>query len=80
MTCPDLIPISSDEESSVPKIQDCSKSSSSEVAGLSHRDMSVANADVDGNISSFPRHQTPRVHRPAIKSKLPSMAAQFAIL
>ena len=52
MACPDLAPISSDEESSVPKLQKCSKSSISAVAGSSHRDMSVANSDVNGNISS----------------------------
>ena len=51
MTCPDLSPFSSDEESSVPKLQECSKSSNSAVTGPSNRDVSLANSDIDGNVS-----------------------------
>ena len=52
MIFPDLIPVSSDEEYSVPKLQECSKSSNSAVAGPSNCDVFLASSDLDGNVSS----------------------------
>ena len=49
--CPDLIPISSDDESSVPKLQECS-SSNLAASGLPTRDVSGLISETDGDISS----------------------------
>ena len=51
LPCPDLIPISSDDESSVPKLQECS-SSNLATSGPPTRDVSGFSSDPDGNISS----------------------------
>ena len=52
ISCPDWIPISSDDESSVPNLQDCSKSSNLATSGPTNRDVSGFTLDLDGNISS----------------------------
>ena len=52
ISCPDLIPISSDDESSAPKLEDCSKGSNLAVSGLPNCDVSGFTSDLDGNISS----------------------------
>ena len=52
ISCPDLIPISSDDESSVPNLQDCSKSSNLATSDPTIRDVSGFTLDLDGNISS----------------------------
>ena len=49
--CPDTIPISSDEESLVPKLQECT-SSSLAASGLPTRNVSGVISEPDGNISS----------------------------
>ena len=49
--CPDLIPISLDDESSVPKLQECS-STNLAVSGLPTRDVFGLVSEPDGNISS----------------------------
>ena len=49
--CPGLIPISSDDESLVPKLQECT-SSSLAASGLPTRDGSSVISEPDGNISS----------------------------
>ena len=49
--CPDLIPISSDDESSVPKLQEGS-STNLAASGLPTRDVSGLVSEPDGNISS----------------------------
>ena len=49
--CPDLIPISSDDESLVPKLQECT-SSSLAASGLPARDGYSVFSEPDGNISS----------------------------
>ena len=49
--CPDLIPISSDDESSVPKLQECS-STNLAASGLPTRDVSGLVSEPDGNILS----------------------------
>ena len=51
LSCPDLIPISSDDESSVPKLQECS-SSNLAFSGIPTRDVSCFSSDPDGYISS----------------------------
>ena len=51
LLCPDLIPISSDDESSVPKLQECT-SSKLVASGLPTRDVSGLISEPDGNISS----------------------------
>ena len=51
LVCPDLIPISSDDESLVPKLQECT-SSSLAASGLPTRDGSSVISDPDGNFSS----------------------------
>ena len=51
LLCPDLIPISSDDESSVPKLQECT-SSNLAASGLPTLDVSGFSSDPDGNISS----------------------------
>ena len=51
LSCPDLIPISSDDESSVPKLQECS-SSNLATSGIPTRDVSGFSSDPDKNISS----------------------------
>ena len=51
LPCPDLIPISSDDESSVPKLQECS-SSNLATSGPPIRDVYGFSSDPDGNISS----------------------------
>ena len=51
LSCPDLIPISSDDESSVPKSQECS-SSNLATSGIPTRYVSGLSSDPDGNISS----------------------------
>ena len=51
LLCGDLIPISSDDESLVPKLQECS-STNLAVSGLSTRDVSDLVSEPDGNISS----------------------------
>ena len=48
---PDLIPISSDDESSVPKLQECT-STNLAASGLPTRDVSGLISEPDGNISS----------------------------
>ena len=49
--CPDLIPISSDDEPLVPKLQECS-STNLAASGLPNRDNSGLVSEPDGNISS----------------------------
>ena len=51
LLCPDLIPISLDDESSVPKLQECT-SSNLAASGLPTRDVSGLISEPDGNISS----------------------------
>ena len=51
LSCPDLIPISSDDESLVPKLQECS-SSNLAISGLTTRDVSGLVSEPDGDISS----------------------------
>ena len=51
ISCPDLIPISSDDESSIPKLQEFSKSNLA-TSGPSNHDASGFTSDLDGNISS----------------------------
>ena len=51
LSCLDLIPISSDDESLVPKLQECS-SSNLAASGLTTRDLSGLVSEPDGDISS----------------------------
>ena len=51
LLCPDLIPISSDDESAVPKLKECT-SSNLAASGLPTRDVSGLISEPDGNISS----------------------------
>ena len=51
LSCPDLIPISSDDESLVPKLQECSSTNLAS-SGLTTRDVSGLVSEPDGDISS----------------------------
>ena len=51
LSCSDLIPISSDDESSVPKLQECSYSNLA-TSGIPTRDALGFSSDPDGNLSS----------------------------